>query len=91
MFNCLVRSDYNLIVCLVCCYFWLASDNKSDRTAYVVKILLIIVQIFDIIWLIVVWNSWTGSNWSSAVWNRLRFWHVLVIILSIVNFFVKVV
>jgi hypothetical protein len=52
--------------------------------------MLIIVQVFDIIWFFVVWSSWTGKDWSSPVWKKLRFMHVLVIILSIVNFFVKV-
>jgi hypothetical protein len=37
MFNCLVRSDYNLIVALVCYYFWKANDLKSDRISFVVS------------------------------------------------------
>lgn len=90
MFNCIVRSDYNLIVALVCYYFWQAKDSKNERISYVIKILIGIVQVFDVIWLIVVWTSWTGSDWASPVWNRLRFWHILVIITSIVNFVVKV-
>ena len=90
MFNCIVRSDYNLIVALVCYYFWQASESKTERISYVIKILIAIVQVFDVIWLIVVWSSWTGSDWESPVWSRLRFWHILVIITSIVNFVVKV-
>lgn len=36
MFNCLVRSDYNLVVALVC-YYFNASETKSDRISYVVR------------------------------------------------------
>lgn len=53
-------------------------------------ILIAISEVFDIIWFFVVWNSWTGKDWSSPVWRRLRFLHILVIILSFVNFFLKV-
>lgn len=51
---------------------------------------MVIVELFDIIWFLVIWASWTGSSWTSPVWNGLRFWHILVIISSILNFFVKV-
>lgn len=50
--------------------------------------LLIVVQVFDVIWFLVVWASWTG-NYSSAVWQKLRFWHIFVIITSMVNFVLK--
>lgn len=52
--------------------------------------LLIIVQIFDVIWILVIWTSWTG-NYASPVWKSLRFWHIFVIITSMVNWVFKFV
>lgn len=51
---------------------------------------MIVVTIFDIIWLIIVWKSWTGTNWASPIWNRLRFWHITVLILTIINMLLKI-
>ena len=36
-FNCLVRSDYNLVVALVCYFFWLSRYEKEDRVSTVVS------------------------------------------------------
>ena len=51
--------------------------------------MLATVTIFDIIWLIIVWKSWTGKDWASPIWNRLRFWHLSVIVMTIVNIVLK--
>ena len=56
-----------------------------------IYIVLIVVTIFDIVWMIIVWKSWTGSNWASPIWNRLRTWHLVVISLTIVNMVLKVI
>jgi hypothetical protein len=90
MFNCIVRSDYNLVVALVCFFYWNSRKTKTRRVANIIYIVLAIVTIFDIVWLILVWKSWTGSNWASPVWNRLRFWHITVIVLTITNMVLKV-
>jgi hypothetical protein len=37
-FNCLVRSDYNLVIALVCYFFWLSRNDKEERVAAVVRI-----------------------------------------------------
>ena len=50
---------------------------------------MVIVTIFDLIWLFIVWKSWTGKDWASPIWNRLRFWHISVIITTIVNMILK--
>jgi hypothetical protein len=55
-----------------------------------IKILLILVQVFDVIWFIVIWASWTSSEISSPVWKGLRFWHIFVLITSLINFVIKV-
>lgn len=43
---------------------------------------------FDIIWFLVIWSSWTG-HYASKVWQSYRFWHIFVIITSLVNFVLK--
>jgi hypothetical protein len=48
----------------------------------------VIVQVFDVIWFLIIWSSWTG-HYSSKVWQSLRFWHIFVIITSLVNFVLK--
>ena len=89
LFNCIVRSDYNVVVALVCFFYWNSRQTKTNRVALIIYIILAIVTIFDIIWLIIFWKSWTGSNWSSPIWNQLRFWHIFVIITTIVNMVLK--
>ena len=89
LFNCLVRSDYNVVVALVCFFYWNSRQTKTNRVALIIYIILAIVTIFDIIWLIIFWKSWTGSNWSSPIWNQLRFWHIFVIITTIINMVLK--
>ena len=51
---------------------------------------MVIVTIFDLVWLFIVWKSWTGKDWASPIWNRLRFWHITVIITTIVNMVLKI-
>ena len=90
MFNCIVRSDYNLVVALVCFFYWNSRQSKTKRVAIIIYIVMTVVTIFDIVWLIIVWRSWTGTNWASPIWNRLRFWHITVLILTIVNILLKI-
>ena len=91
LFNCIVRSDYNVVVALVCFFYWNSRQTKTSRVSLIIYIILAIVTIFDIVWLIIFWKSWTGSNWSSPIWNQLRFWHIFVIITTIVNMVLKVI
>lgn len=37
-FNCLVRSDYNLVIALVCYFFWQSRFDKEERVSMVVRI-----------------------------------------------------
>jgi hypothetical protein len=46
------------------------------------------VQIFDVVWILIVWSSWTGS-YASPVWRSLKFWHIFVLITSMVNWVLK--
>ena len=89
LFNCIVRSDYNVVVALVCFFYWNSRLSKTARVALILYIILAIVTIFDIVWLIIFWKSWTGTNFSSPIWNQLRFWHIFVIITSIINMVLK--
>ena len=91
LFNCIVRSDYNVVVALVCFFYWNSRQTKTARVALIIYIILAIVTLFDIVWLIIFWRSWTGSNWSSPIWNQLRFWHIFVIVTTIVNMVLKVI
>ena len=91
LFNCMVRSDYNVVVALVCYFYWNSRQTKTARVALIIYIILAIVTVFDIVWLIIFWRSWTGSNWSSPIWNQLRFWHIFVIITTIINMVLKVI
>ena len=91
MFNCIVRSDYNIVVALVCFFYWHSRHSKVNRVANIIYVVLIVVTLFDIAWLIIVWKSWTGKDWASPIWNRLRFWHITVIITTIVNMVLKLI
>ena len=90
IFNCLVRSDYNVVIALICYFYWNSRQAKVQRVALIIYVILAFVTLFDILWLIIFWHSWTGENWASAIWNQLRFWHVFVVITSIVNMVLKV-
>ena len=90
LFNCIVRSDYNLVVALVSYFYWNSRQSKTKRVANIIYIIMVIVTIFDLVWLFIVWRSWTGKDWASPIWNRLRFWHITVIITTIVNMILKV-
>ena len=87
MVNCMVRSDYNIVVGLICYFYWNSRD--SNRIPWIIIAILAITIIFDIVWTIIVWKSWTSKNWASPIWNSLRSLHIVVIILTIVNMVVK--
>ena len=89
LINCMVRSDFNIVVGLICYFYWHSRDN--NRIPWIIIAILGITIIFDIIWLIIVWSSWTGNSWASPIWTSLRGLHITVIILSIVNMVVKLV
>ena len=48
-----------------------------------------IIAIFDVIWLITIWSTWTSSDFISTVWFQLRPWRVIIMLLSIVNILLK--
>ena len=89
IFNCIVRSDYNVVISLICYFYWNSRQNKVQRVAIIIYVILAFVSIFDILWVIIFWSSWTGSNWASPIWNQLRFWHIFVMITSIINIVLK--
>ena len=91
MFNCILRSDYNIVVALVCFFYWSTRFSKAKRVANIIYIILILVTIFDIVWLILVWKSWTTTDSLSLVWRKLRFLHITVLTLTIVNMVLKIV
>ena len=87
LINCMARSDYNIVVGLICYFYWNSRDSK--RIPLIIIAILAITIIFDIIWTIIVWKSWTSKNWASPIWNSLRALHITVITLSIVNMVAK--
>ena len=89
LFNCIVRCDYNVVIGLICYFYWSTRAAKTRQVATVIAVIFAASIIFDIIWLFIIWKSWTGTNWASPVWNKLRPWHIFVIILSIVNIALK--
>ena len=89
LFNCLVRCDYNVVIGLICYFYWNTRAAKTRQVATVIAVILAVSLVFDVIWMMIIWKSWTGSNWASPVWNNLRSWHVFVIFLSFVNLFLK--
>lgn len=91
LFNCLLRSDYNLVVALVCFFYWNSRQSKTKRVSNIIYIVMVLVTLFDIFWLIIVWKSWTASNSASPIWNRLRFWHIFIITTTLVNMVLKIV
>ena len=91
MFNCIVRSDYNVVIAITSYFYWSSRHTKTQRVAYIIIIILAAATVFDVIWLVLIWKSWTGKEWASPVWNRLRFWHITVIFFTILNMLVKLV
>jgi len=68
LFNCTMRSDYNIVVALVCFFYWNSRYSKTKWVANIIYIILILVTIFDIIWLILIWKPWTTKNSLSKIW-----------------------
>ena len=89
MVNCMVRSDYNIVVGLISYFYWNSRDNQ--RIPWIIIAILLITIVFDIVWMIIVWSSWTKKNWASPIWNSLRGLHITVISFSIINMVLKVV
>lgn len=92
-FNCLVRSDYNLVVVLVSYSSWTYAEKNMIVTlsALVITIIMVMTEIYDIAWVFLVWDSWNFEKTSSGIWNMLSDLHDMVIILSIVNIVVKAI
>jgi len=57
----------------------------------IVIITLVISEIFDIVWFIIVWNPWTVKLTNSVPWNSMSVAHEVVLWTSIVNCLIKVV
>lgn len=89
MFNCIVRSDYNLVTALVCYFYWNSRQSKIKRISNIIYLVLFVTSIFDLIWLFVVWSKWTSSENMSIIWSQLRPWHITVLITSLVNIGLK--
>ena len=89
MINCMARSDYNIVVGLICYFYWHSRDN--NRIPLIIMAILGVTILFDIVWMIIVWKSWTGSSWASPIWKNLRSLHITVLAFSILNIVLKIV
>lgn len=89
MTNCIIRSDFNLVTSLVCYFYWNSRQSKPKRIANLISMILLVVSIFDVIWLISIWSYWTSSDFVSTVWQQLRAWRITIIILSLINLLLK--
>jgi hypothetical protein len=89
MFNCIVRSDYNIVISLICYFYWTSRQTKLKRISNIIYLIVLISNIFDIVWLFLVWSKWTASENISLIWQQLWFWHILVITFSLVNILLK--
>ena len=89
VFNCIVRSDYNVVIGLVSLFYWSNRASKTKRVATLMMMILAASLVLDIIWILLVWKGWTTDVGVSAVWKKLRFLHKTVLLFSVVNLFVK--
>lgn len=90
IFNCLVRSDYNLVIGLICYFFWQNRENRLKNVSLITLLVLIITTIFDLLFILIVWKSWTSFNVPSKIWQHMEFLHITVLITSIINMVLKV-
>ena len=92
-YNCLVRSDYNLVVALSCYAAWSYSVSKMQPqpTALLITLIILVSEIYDVVWVILVWDSWSNGNTNSVNWNSMVELHDSVILSSVINIFVKLV
>eukprot|EP00825_Cyclidium_porcatum_P022948 TRINITY_DN2522_c0_g1_i2.p2 TRINITY_DN2522_c0_g1~~TRINITY_DN2522_c0_g1_i2.p2 ORF type:complete len:149 (-),score=9.47 TRINITY_DN2522_c0_g1_i2:97-543(-) len=85
---CLIRTDYNFAFALFGYYLWTCRDDKSN------SLLLILINgallIFDLIWILSVGELWDETISTNQVWQQLKVLHYIVVVLSIINVFVKI-
>ena len=90
-YNCLARSDYNLVIALSSYSAWsyATSKNMPQPTALLITLTILISIIFDTAWLFLVWDSWGNGKTNSKMWNRMVDLHDSILVSSMVNIFLK--
>lgn len=90
IFSCLARPDFNilcgcalLILLRVYCY-------RENKLALKISIhLLVIMLLFDLLWIFICFSSWTHGSDTSEFWQSLSFMHNVIYIFGLVEFLLK--
>merc|ERR1712166_499320 len=92
VFTCIVRSDYNFAMGLLCYYMIKnTADNKNfGRTARTLLALNALTCILDILWIITMRSVWSGKpSKNASAWKAFDFIRGFTLFLSFVNIILK--
>lgn len=90
IFCCCARADYNIIC--GCALLILLRNFYLNKKKLSIKIsihLLVIMSIFDLLWIFVCFSGWTHGDNTTDFWQSLSFIHNLVYLLVLGEFALK--
>merc|ERR1712010_167778 len=90
VFTCIIRSDYNFAMGLLCYYMIKNANEKIGKIAGTLILLNVMTIAMDVLWIVVMRSVWDGKPTKNATsWKAFDNMRSLTIILSLVNVALK--
>ena len=90
VFTCIIRSDYNFAMGLLCFYMIKNAGEKIGKIAGTLLLLNIMTIAMDVLWIVVMRSVWDGKPSKNATsWKAFDNIRSLTILLSVVNICLK--
>ena len=90
VFTCIIRSDYNFAMGLLCFYMIKNAGEKIGKIAGTLLLLNIMTIAMDVLWILVMRSVWDGKPSKNATsWKAFDNIRSLTILLSVVNICLK--
>jgi hypothetical protein len=87
--SCLIRTDYNFVLMFFLYFVW---ANRQDKlTVTLLFYANIALFVFDFIYFLSTFGSWTTNDPTNTLWNSLRGLHGFVIFTSVVEEVVRLI
>ena len=90
VFTCIIRSDYNFAMGLLCFYMIKNAGEKIGKIAGTLLLLNVMTIAMDVLWILVMRSVWDGKPSKNATsWKAFDNIRSLTILLSLVNICLK--
>ena len=90
VFTCIIRSDYNFAMGLLCFYMIKNAGEKIGKIAGTLLLLNVMTIAMDVLWILVMRSVWDGKPSKNATsWKAFDNVRSLTIFLSFVNICLK--